>query len=503
MCTRLQIPIVLCFSTTVHKSQGLSCEFVEVHADDMCYPSLLAVAISRARSSDGLRVLGFTRHSLQAPDPEVLSAIEHHGIATRSEKVCCNSADFTVEDVEVAVEVSDDDDDMETFEQTPLSTDEAGPSVSNCSTVIDLLSKQQFSNPFNSQQQQINQDVNFLVQYNKMNDLYEFLLSQLTATFTFTITGRISHGEANGKIFNDFMTRAYSFMSKDLPSKLSNFGLHHRYQRYISKMFMQMISDFMASEAENFANDSISRQCASTVLPSSSGGDSKIRYVGGRTVYLMRKEIVRRIRSAVVDLTSKSYQTLKMINKCTQQLTCPLSQIKNGKYPDTLNFTEKKTYNRGGMTHITDEVYELFVLLENRRQQIQTVSNGLLLGPNIFKNTYLCLCSDITIKEKLNSVITSEDGDAIEELFLLLLKKYLPTVNNAYRIQLLQHLEKTKSVAHRKRIDATSEPSQAKRAKTLKQVKIIQQICVEVCEHWSKALADFIFHCFLFACLCM
>ena len=52
----------------------------------------------------------------------------------------------------------------------------------------------------------------------------------------------------------------------------------------------------------------------------------------------------------------------------------------------------------------------------------------------------------------------------------------MPTGNNAYRIQLLQHLEKTKSVAHRKIIEATSEPSQAKRAKTIKQVKIIQQI---------------------------
>ena len=54
------------------------------------------------------------------------------------------------------------------------------------------------------------------------------------------------------------------------------------------------------------------------------GGDSKIRYVGGRTMYLIRKEIVQRIRSAVIDLASKNYQTLKMINKCTQQLTCPL-----------------------------------------------------------------------------------------------------------------------------------------------------------------------------------
>ena len=85
-----------------------------------------------------------------------------------------------------------------------------------------------------------------------------------------------------------------------------------------------MISDFMASEAENFANDCISRQRAFAVLPSSCGGDSKIRYVGGRIVYLMKKEIVPRIRSAVIDLASKNYQTLKMINKCTQQLTCPL-----------------------------------------------------------------------------------------------------------------------------------------------------------------------------------
>ena len=105
----------------MHKSQGLSCEFVEVHADDMFYPSLLAVAISRVHSSDGLRMLGFIRHSLQAPDPEILTAIKDHGISTQTEKVCCNSTDSTVGDVEFAVELSDDDDE-ETFEEIPMST---------------------------------------------------------------------------------------------------------------------------------------------------------------------------------------------------------------------------------------------------------------------------------------------------------------------------------------------------------------------------------------------
>ena len=118
------------------------------------------------------------------------------------------------------------------------------------------------------------------------------------------------------------------------------------------------------------------------------GGDSKIRYVGGRTMYLIRKEIVQRIRSAVIDLASKNYQTLKMINKCTQ-LTCALSQIKNGKYPDTLNFTEKKTYNRGGMTHIPDKVHELFVLLENRHQQLQTAMDCSL--DQTFLKTLICV----------------------------------------------------------------------------------------------------------------
>jgi len=54
------LPCRLAWATTVHKSQGLSFDSVQVAMKDPFYmqPSMLYVALSRARTMDGLRLVG-------------------------------------------------------------------------------------------------------------------------------------------------------------------------------------------------------------------------------------------------------------------------------------------------------------------------------------------------------------------------------------------------------------------------------------------------------------
>lgn len=57
--SRLQVPLILAWSLTVHKSQGSSLDFVDVDCKDFFAEGQVYVALSRARSKEGMRVRNF------------------------------------------------------------------------------------------------------------------------------------------------------------------------------------------------------------------------------------------------------------------------------------------------------------------------------------------------------------------------------------------------------------------------------------------------------------
>lgn len=88
--TRTQFPLKLAWAMTVHKSQGKTLNAVEVHCDKEFAAGHLFVAISRVRSKEQLRVVGFNERRLIPAPNEVVNLLENmRNVPEEGECKCC------------------------------------------------------------------------------------------------------------------------------------------------------------------------------------------------------------------------------------------------------------------------------------------------------------------------------------------------------------------------------------------------------------------------------
>lgn len=96
--SRRQVPLKLAYSFTVHKSQGMTFDQVEVDCRKMTFPGQVAVAVSRATCKMGLRVWNFNRSLIPKPAGPLVKFNSRQSSGFEQTLDCCHNGS-TMDDV--------------------------------------------------------------------------------------------------------------------------------------------------------------------------------------------------------------------------------------------------------------------------------------------------------------------------------------------------------------------------------------------------------------------
>lgn len=92
IASRYQFPIKLCFGVTIHKSQGMSIPNLEIDCKVACHSGQIGVAVGRAITTDGLRVLNFSPSLCREHPSKVYNFINANDIGELCDSLhCCQS----------------------------------------------------------------------------------------------------------------------------------------------------------------------------------------------------------------------------------------------------------------------------------------------------------------------------------------------------------------------------------------------------------------------------
>ena len=234
--------------------------------------------------------------------------------------------------------------------------------------------------------------------------LTDFMNTKLHDIYHTTIAGKIKQGQPNSQLFNDFASKIYDFSINELTRKLQRSGIAAEFHKYVRQLFLHMKQALMDKEAALLGEVTLSRNIAAiTPKTTSSAGLGVIRYIAGRTVHKVWKKVTSRMLQMAPDVTDLKYNELRSICSVLNSFRSNVEHVKSGKYPDTAKVTEQRAYSQGGLTHVSDEVFEFFQVLEEARLRVQTVGIGLQKGRTVLSYISNTLLENIEFTCKITT----------------------------------------------------------------------------------------------------
>jgi hypothetical protein len=452
--TRTQLPLKLAWAMTIHKAQGKTLPAVEVHCKNLFAPGHLYVAISRVKDLDKLSVIGFDPSKHTIPPPKiVLDFLNNiHNVTMDRDCMCCHAkVSIPSDTIDVAVnEPLNDDDELigeeldeiddiirsyftsrpeSNFESATSASSSSNSDIVNMANIMDKMSK---SPGFHKIPKDFNYS-SFLLSLKSaeyfaeviggvpdVNPIYDYLLGPNVMSQTKLFLGvqwnRIF--EMVRKYVSDVNTvvKRTQFTSHfgDLHNFLSSKELEADFSELIkipvdqlSEQHFHALTEIIFGLNKNVLSVLVGECSSSHVDPTrtdvrhmNDDGLGKVRYCGAWAVAkiknLCKIYFKTNIHSTNVSVRMKAKEAYVKAELLLQLVWSSSFAQEHSQSKGTLTVTLLKNYEKGNLTHITDDMFEWILDLEQERV-------------NLLNKTNLSIHQDDLIEHVLSSIEKNEE----------------------------------------------------------------------------------------------
>lgn len=456
-----QFPVILAYSVTCHKSQGLELPAVVLHSSKEFVPGLIYVAMSRVRTQETLQVLGFKTSHVIPADPEVIAQCSKSTGKCDPNLHCCrrkavdDEAFFHVHDrfeadaeVDVGedyyrfpIEVSDgmvqayferEDTEValtmaEVFQELVDHESELSTPPEGYLDLTSLLKGLKVDSPCSDFSRTVNQEVDKL-----MDPTISFNVKAFTELMWFhsflgleshiienadDLTIKVTRGDfttATAKLHKVFASPEFTEYTRCL---FNSSGKCSAPQRSIaSELGTAVCMRFLDHLLQLTRRERQEEVIHFDVNEMSAVGKAKVRHVGG---WAVRKVLEKARRYVRANLYSENSETMNSVRR--QHNICELIEEslvgsvaileKESTCKETLQVTEARQYRERGLIHINDSVFRFFMALESYRVSLLNDRKMRREGSNLVEVAYQKLAGNEDLKVKWVQCFSEEDAE--------------------------------------------------------------------------------------------
>jgi hypothetical protein len=481
--TREQLPLRLSFAITIHKAQGMTLDHVEVVCSGVFAPGQLAVAVGRAKSTDGLSLSSFDPSVHVIPQPEdLLAFVDAASMSLKPDISCCSvqkEAEGIVISSDADLVIPDEDDEEEDVLSTgdqdvlrdleeldthmsassssdssdsssELSIDGASvrePDMDDPPVVVsatEVFSGQLFPDAETPRQEEVNTAVSEILQMPDIQIVVDVILRDIHKLWKQNVV------KVSSPKLTAFYSACHHYAVAELYEKFPHFNTD-RQKACLSKCFVSLREQYVCKlpkESENRPSSS-----SSTLPVMSDAGKGKVRYLAGRAVAMTRKRCMEAIRNTICKPRHKErFQTANAKLQHLQYMCTNIHAVMNGKHAASLMETERRQNVGGGLLHVKDSVYECFLHLEMLRGQVHTIERAKLLKGRVLEDSLTKVKADNTLNQKFSNIFSAMENSQlaiIQVLYDELVDAYMLVANNEFRKRIAAALGKRRKLRHR------------------------------------------------------
>ncbi|XP_070204769.1 uncharacterized protein [Littorina saxatilis] len=480
IAVRHQFPLVPSFALTIHKAQGLTLERVEIDCEEVFQPGQIGVALGRARSIEGLRVVNFdTRKVL--PQPSTVHDYYKVGSAEVNENLtCCRHKRFqTTYAEDTANEPREEDVPLEGMDQEPLDDD---PDVDlDCTplefkaVLVDLTNKQ-----VTPQQKSVSQAAKQLLMTPVLVDeflrkVYGFMLRKILALS--------SAEKVDSRLITIFYSECHAFLSSRQYVVLcrslfgceaavtdANFLVAHALVLKVRQLVVHQEARRRQPNVPGTAEKSNIR--LQPDLSDAPDCRAKVRHVAGYCIAKLRERKRKALMNNIFKKGEAAEQALCDADLLGQASLTESEASALTSDLDSLSETARKQNQnvRQSLTHVTDTVYVFFECLVLTILSLQTEDNLHDHGKLLYHFVVDKVIDDVHLfslwthifsappSSRLGDNENSIEGvlkrvvdrvECLTGLFRDIVHISLNILNNQFRKDFLHQLQVQKEAAHR------------------------------------------------------